>query len=66
MHDLKTYPQCQQHQPHLLIAEDDVPLAHFLKRGLQADKYSVDLTHDGEAAIQGGSSLTTTTCSFWT
>jgi DNA-binding response OmpR family regulator len=52
MHDLKAYPQCQQYQPHPLIAEDDVPLAHFLKHGLQADKYSVDLTHDGEAAIQ--------------
>jgi|SRR4051812_5834982 two-component system, OmpR family, copper resistance phosphate regulon response regulator CusR len=52
MQDQKAYPQAQQYQPHLLIAEDDVPLAHFLKRGLQADKYSVDLTHDGEAAIQ--------------
>ena len=51
MQDQKAYPQAQQYQPHLLIAEDDVPLAHFLKRGLQADKYSVDLTHDGEAAI---------------
>lgn len=52
MHDEKAYPQSRQYQPHLLIAEDDVPLAHFLKRGLEADKYSVDLTHDGEAAIQ--------------
>jgi DNA-binding response OmpR family regulator len=40
------------HQPHLLIAEDDVPLAHFLKRGLQADRCAVDVVHDGEAAFQ--------------
>ncbi|HUK25970.1 MAG TPA: response regulator transcription factor [Terriglobales bacterium] len=42
----------QKHQPHLLIAEDDVPLAHFLKRGLQADKCAVDVVHDGESAFQ--------------
>jgi DNA-binding response OmpR family regulator len=40
------------HCPQLLIAEDDVPLAQFLKRGLQADKYAVHLVHDGEAALQ--------------
>jgi hypothetical protein len=34
MHDEKAYPQSRQYHPHLLIAEDDVPLAHFLKRGL--------------------------------
>jgi DNA-binding response OmpR family regulator len=39
-------------QPHLLIAEDDVPLAHFLKRGLQADQCAVDVVHDGESAFQ--------------
>jgi two-component system, OmpR family, copper resistance phosphate regulon response regulator CusR len=35
----------------LLIAEDDVPLAHFLRRGLEAG-YAVDVVHDGEAALQ--------------
>lgn len=34
----------------VLIAEDDIPLAHFLQRGLQTDNYRVDLAHDGEAA----------------
>jgi DNA-binding response OmpR family regulator len=52
MQEEKAHTQAQHYHPHLLIAEDDVPLARFLKRGLQADKYSVDLTHDGEAAIQ--------------
>jgi len=36
----------------LLVAEDDVPLAQFLKRGLQGSKYEVDLVHDGEIALQ--------------
>jgi len=38
-------------QTQVLIAEDDIPLAHFLKRGLQTDKYTVDLVHDGQAAL---------------
>ncbi len=37
--------------PHVLIADDDIPLAHFLKRGLQTGSYGVDLAHDGEAAL---------------
>jgi DNA-binding response OmpR family regulator len=43
------------HQPlaaKVLVAEDDVPLAHFLRRGLQSAKYEVDVIHDGEAALQ--------------
>ncbi len=51
MQDQMTQPPASS-QPHLLIAEDDIPLANFLQRGLQADKYTVDVTHDGEAAIQ--------------
>jgi DNA-binding response OmpR family regulator len=39
-------------QAQILIAEDDIPLAHFLQRGLQAEKYGVDLVHDGEAALE--------------
>jgi DNA-binding response OmpR family regulator len=38
-------------QAQVLIAEDDIPLAHFLKRGLQTDKYMVDLVHDGQSAL---------------
>lgn len=36
----------------LLVAEDDIPLAHFLKRGLQNNRYDVDIVHDGETALQ--------------
>jgi len=36
----------------VLVAEDDIPLAHFLRRGLSGNQYSVDLAHDGEAAVQ--------------
>jgi DNA-binding response OmpR family regulator len=41
-------PSCHAH---VLVAEDDVPLAQFLKRGLQAH-YSVDVVHDGDSAAQ--------------
>ena len=34
----------------VLIAEDDIPLANFLRRGFQTHSYSVDVVHDGEAA----------------
>jgi len=40
------------YQARVLIAEDDVALANFLKRGLQADRYAVDVAHDGESAFQ--------------
>jgi len=44
------------HQPsnaaQILVADDDVPLAHFLRRGLQSNQYDVRLAHDGEAALQ--------------
>jgi len=36
----------------VLVAEDDIPLAHFLRRGLSGNQYAVDLAHDGEAAVQ--------------
>lgn len=36
----------------VLVADDDVPLAHFLRRGLQGNQYDVHLAHDGEAALQ--------------
>ncbi|MFZ0286546.1 MAG: response regulator transcription factor [Terriglobales bacterium] len=34
----------------ILIAEDDVPLSSFVKRGLEAEHYAVDTTADGEQA----------------
>jgi len=36
----------------VLVADDDVPLAHFLRRGLQGHQYDVHLAHDGEAVLQ--------------
>jgi DNA-binding response OmpR family regulator len=36
----------------ILVADDDVPLAHFLRRGLQSNHYDVRLAHDGETALQ--------------
>ncbi len=43
--------------PQVLIAEDDVPLAHFLRRTLQPNKYDIRLAHDGEAALQEVSTI---------
>ena len=40
------------HLAQVLIAEDDIPLANFLQRGLQTDKYAVDLVHDGQTALE--------------
>jgi DNA-binding response OmpR family regulator len=36
----------------VLVADDDVPLAHFLRRGLQTNKYDVRVAHDGEATLE--------------
>ena len=49
---VKQTEEAAAYQVRVLIAEDDVALANFLKRGLQADHYSVDLAHDGESAFQ--------------
>src|SRR5580692_7550416 len=35
----------------ILIVEDDLSLAGFLSRELQAERFSVDLVHDGEEAL---------------
>jgi two-component system, OmpR family, copper resistance phosphate regulon response regulator CusR len=32
----------------VLIAEDDVALANFVRKGLEAEHYAVDVSHDGE------------------
>lgn len=34
----------------ILIAEDDVPLASFVRKGLEAEHYAVDVSGDGEQA----------------
>ncbi|HZT73444.1 MAG TPA: response regulator transcription factor [Terriglobales bacterium] len=34
----------------ILLAEDDEPLAEFIRKGLEADSYAVDVVGDGEAA----------------
>lgn len=45
-----------QHQnnpiPHVLVAEDDVPLGNFLRRQLESESYSVNLVQDGQAASE--------------
>ena len=35
---------------HILIVEDDVALASFVKKGLEAEHYAVDISGDGEQA----------------
>ncbi len=37
---------------HILVVDDDVPLANFLRRRLEAESYTVDVVHDGELANQ--------------
>ena len=38
--------------PHVLVAEDDVPLGNFLRRQLESESYNVNLVQDGEAASE--------------
>lgn len=35
----------------ILIVEDDVPLANFLRQGLQAENYAIDVCHDGNNTL---------------
>ncbi|WP_373069641.1 response regulator transcription factor [Sulfurimonas sp.] len=35
----------------VLVVEDDIKIAHFIKKGLQEESYSVDVTHHGDEAI---------------
>lgn len=41
----------------VLIAEDDVALANFVRKGLEAEHYAVDVSHDGEQARAMASEL---------
>ena len=36
---------------HILVVEDERKVASFIKRGLEAANYSVDVEHDGEAGL---------------
>jgi DNA-binding response OmpR family regulator len=38
----------------ILVVEDDVKIANFIKKGLQEESYSVDVTHHGDEAIYLG------------
>jgi DNA-binding response OmpR family regulator len=51
-----TQPTDQITSPQILIVEDDVPLADFLRRQLEAEHYKVSLAHDGKLAIENLSS----------
>jgi len=35
----------------ILVVEDDIKIAAFIKKGLQEESYSVDVTHNGDEAI---------------
>jgi heavy metal response regulator len=37
---------------HVLLVEDELPIADFIARGLTENGYSVDVAHDGEEAVQ--------------
>ncbi len=39
-------------QVKVLIAEDDVPLANLLQRGLQTSGYAANVVHDGQSALE--------------
>jgi len=36
----------------ILVAEDDVALAQFLRKGLERQKYAVQVVHDGESVLR--------------
>ena len=38
---------------HILVVEDERKVASFVKRGLEAAHYSVDVEHDGAAGLSG-------------
>jgi DNA-binding response OmpR family regulator len=42
---------CQDDDVRLLVVEDEVRLAHALRRGLTADGYTVDIAHTGPAGL---------------
>ena len=49
----------------ILVVEDDAPLASFVRKGLEAEHYAVDVASDGEQA-RSMAWRANTTCWFWT
>jgi DNA-binding response OmpR family regulator len=45
-----TQNQAEDREMRVLLVEDDKPVASFLKKGLEAEHYAVDLAEDGEQA----------------
>ena len=45
-------PLFSRRQERILVAEDDIALAHFLEKGLARENFLVDLVHDGMSAWQ--------------
>jgi two-component system, OmpR family, copper resistance phosphate regulon response regulator CusR len=41
----------------ILVAEDDVALAQFLRKGLERQQYAVNVVHDGESVLRAVSDL---------
>lgn len=41
----------------ILVAEDDVALAQFLRKGLERQKYAVNVVHDGESVLRALSDM---------
>jgi DNA-binding response OmpR family regulator len=41
----------------ILVAEDDVALAQFLRKGLERQQYAVDVVHDGESVLRALSDM---------
>lgn len=39
---------------HILVIEDDERISSFIKRGLEAEGYLVDVVHDGQEGVQRG------------
>ncbi|HMS85035.1 MAG TPA: response regulator transcription factor [Nitrospira sp.] len=39
---------------HILVIEDDERISNFIKRGLEAEGYLVDVVHDGQEGVQRG------------
>src|SRR5262249_20485142 len=38
--------------PQVLVAEDDLPLAHFLQKRLKSEAYEVEVAGDGQSALE--------------
>ena len=46
--------------PHVLVADDDVPLGNFLRRQLESESFQVNLVQDGELASEASLAINIT------